>query len=138
MTTNSTAESLASLQLEARPQSGGGHYSPAVRHGGLVYVSGQLPVGPTGVHDPGISFAAQVRQALENLLAVMKANGAEGPDHLLKVTAYIVGGAHWAEFNRVYAEVLGNARPARTVVPVAELHYGYLVEVDAVARASSD
>lgn len=138
MTTNPTAEGLTRSHPETRPQPSGPHYSPAVRHGGLVYISGQLPVGPTGVHDPDISFASQVRQVLENLLAVMQANGAEGADQLLKVTAYIVGGAHWAEFNRIYAEVLGDARPARTVVPVAELHYGYLVEVDAVARDSSE
>jgi 2-iminobutanoate/2-iminopropanoate deaminase len=105
-----------------------------VKHDGLVYISGQLPVGPNGVHDPNISFAFQVRQVLKNLLGAMQANGADGFDNLLKVNAYIVGAAHWAEFNQVYAEVLGNARPARTVVPVAELHYGYLVEIDAVAR----
>ena len=137
MTNNPTAGNPTSAHLEARPQTIGPHYSPAVKHGGLVYISGQLPVGPNGAHDPSISFASQVRQVLENLLAVMQANGAEGADHLLKVTAYIVGGAYWAEFNQIYAEILGDARPARTVVPVAELHFGYLVEVDAVARTSS-
>ena len=138
MTTNQTAGGTVGAHNDARPKASGPHYSPAVKHGGLVYISGQLPVGSNGVHDPSISFSAQVRQALENLLAIMEANGAEGADHLLKVTAYIVGGAYWAEFNQIYAEVLGDARPARTVVPVAELHYGYLVEIDAVARTSSD
>ena len=49
------------------------------------------------------------------------------------VTAYIVGVENWPRFNGVYAAKLGEARPARTVVPVPELHYGYLVEIDAVA-----
>jgi 2-iminobutanoate/2-iminopropanoate deaminase len=138
MTTNPAGGGAATSHLETRPQTVGPHYSPAVKHGGLVYISGQLPVGPNGVHDSEISFASQVRQVLENLLGVLQANGADGFDNLLKVTAYIVGGAYWAEFNQVYAEVLGDARPARTVVPVTELHYGYLVEVDAIARTSSD
>ncbi len=49
------------------------------------------------------------------------------------MTAYVVGVAHWPEFNRLYAEVMGEAKPARTVVPVPELHHGYLVEVEAIA-----
>lgn len=40
---------------------------------------------------------------------------------------------NWPEFNRVYSEMLGSAKPARTVIPVPELHYGYLVEMDAIA-----
>jgi 2-iminobutanoate/2-iminopropanoate deaminase len=42
---------------------------------------------------------------------------------------------NWPAFNSVYAEVMGEARPARSVVPVPELHYGYLVEIDAIAAA---
>jgi 2-iminobutanoate/2-iminopropanoate deaminase len=52
--------------------------------------------------------------------------------HLVRVTACIVGVENWPRFNAVYAEMLGDAKPARTVVPVTELHHGYLVEVDAV------
>jgi enamine deaminase RidA (YjgF/YER057c/UK114 family) len=114
-----------------------GHYSPAVVHGGLIYVSGQLGARPDGSHTAHLPFEDQVRQALTNLLAALAAAGAS-PRHLLKVTAYIVGAANWPAFNGVYAEVLGDARPARTVVPVPELHYGYLVEIDAVAAACPD
>jgi len=49
------------------------------------------------------------------------------------MTAYIVGVENWPAFNRIYAEVFGDAKPARTVVPVPELHHGYLVEVEAIA-----
>ena len=59
-----------------------------------------------------------------------------GPDRVLKVTAYIVGVENWPDFNRVYAEVFGEAKPARTVVPVPELHHGYLIEVEAIAARS--
>ena len=113
----------------ARP---GGHYSHAVRFGDLVFVSGQLGIRPDGTHTAHLPFEDQVRQALESVLAALRSAGATADD-VLKVTAYIVGVERWPVFNAIYAQVMGNARPARTVVPVAELHYGYLIEVDAIA-----
>jgi hypothetical protein len=56
-----------------------------------------------------------------------------GLDQVLKVTAYIAGVEHWPAFNRIYAEVFAEARPARSVVPVPALHHGYLVEIEAIA-----
>ena len=53
------------------------------------------------------------------------------------MTAYIVGVENWPAFNRVYTEAFGNAKPARTVVPVAELHHGYLVEIEAIGVRNS-
>jgi reactive intermediate/imine deaminase len=114
----------------------GGHYSPAVAFGDLVFVSGQLPVHPDGKHGPDLPFEAQARQVLDNLLAVLAAAGC-APERILKVTVYLAGIEQWPEFNRIYAEYFGEARPARAVVPVPELHFGYLVEVDAVAARSS-
>ncbi|MEP9380390.1 RidA family protein [Aquabacter sp. CN5-332] len=110
----------------------GGHYSQAIVHGGVVYVSGQLPTVIGSPHDPAAPFDTQLRRVLANLTAILAAAGS-GPDRILKVSAYIVGGENWPAFNRIYAEVLGGARPARSVVPVPELHYGYLVEIDAIA-----
>jgi 2-iminobutanoate/2-iminopropanoate deaminase len=110
----------------------GGHYTHARRHGDLVYTSGQLGVRPDGTHTAHLPFEDQVRQTLGNLLAVLRAAGAE-PKDILRLTAYIVGVDRWPAFNAVYAEMMGEAKPARTVVPVGELHYGYLVELDAVA-----
>lgn len=109
-----------------------GHYSPAMTAGGFIFVSGQLPVRADGMHDPGASFVVQVRQALANVLDILASAGADWRQ-VQKVTAYIVGAERWPAFNRIYAEVLGTARPARTVVPVTELHHGYLIEIDAVA-----
>jgi enamine deaminase RidA (YjgF/YER057c/UK114 family) len=71
------------------------------------------------------------------MLAVLEAAGGT-PSDLVRVTAYIVGVVNWPGFNQVYATRLGEARPARTVVPVPELHYGYLVEVDAIAVLPPD
>ena len=109
-----------------------GHYAQAIKHAGLVYVSGQLPVDPDGSHHPEADFDQQARQAIRNLISVAEAAGASAAD-LLKVTVYIVDVANWPRFNAVYAQMLGDVRPARSVVPVPELHYGYLVEIDAIA-----
>ena len=128
MTTDSRVTTLVPEGV-ARP---GGHYSHARRFGDLVFTSGQLPVKPDGSHTADRPFEEQARQALANMLAALRAAGA-GPHDILKVTVYIAGVALWPRFNAVYAEVMGEAKPARTVVPVPELHYGYLVEVDAMA-----
>lgn len=114
----------------------GGHYSHAARYGDLIFTAGQLGIRPDGSHTVEAGFDAQVRQALANVLAALHAAGAEPPD-VLKVTAYIVGAENWPRFNAIYAQVMGEVRPARTVVPVPELHYGYLVEIDAVAVRGS-
>ncbi len=109
-----------------------GHYSQAAIANGFVFVSGQLPVMPNRMARSDLGFEDQVRLALGNMLAVLDAAGCDA-GRLVRVTAYIVGAENWPRFNAVYAEMLGEARPARTVVPAPELHYGCLVEVDAVA-----
>jgi reactive intermediate/imine deaminase len=109
-----------------------GHYSQATAYDGLLFVAGQLPVRPDGTHAPDAPFEDQARQALANLIAILRAGGS-APDRVLKVNVYIAGIDHWPAFNRVYAELFGDARPARAVVPVPALHHGYLVEVDAIA-----
>ncbi len=114
-----------------------GHYSVGVRHGGLVYVSGQLGVRPDGSHTADQPFEEQVRVALGNVLRVLAAAGL-GPEDAVKVTAYIVGVENWPKFNAIYAEVMGDAKPARAVVPVPELHYGYLIEIDAIAACRDE
>lgn len=109
-----------------------GHYSQAVVHGGLVFVSGQLPLDPdNGTAVPG-SAGAQARAALANLAAILAGAGS-GLDRILRTTVYVSDIALWGEVNAVYAEVFGDHRPARTVVPTRDLHHGCLVEVDAIA-----
>jgi 2-iminobutanoate/2-iminopropanoate deaminase len=110
----------------------GGHYVQATVFQNQVYVSGQLPVRTNGQHTNTESFEVQARQALSNLLAIVEAAGSN-PAHILKVTVYLVGVVHWPAFNVIYAEMLGDIKPARSVVPVPELHHGYLIEIDAIA-----
>jgi reactive intermediate/imine deaminase len=108
-----------------------GHYSHATAWRELVFASGQLGARSDGSHTADQPFETQVRQALENVLSLLSEAGC-GPQQVLRVTAYIVSVENWPAFNRVYAELFGSAKPARTVVPVPELHHGYLVEVEAI------
>lgn len=111
-----------------------GHYSHGTRWNELLFISGQLPFHADGT-PAGPSFEEQARAAMANLLAILDAAGGV-PADLLKVTVYIVGVAHWGAFNEIYADMLGDIKPARAVVPVPELHHGFLVEIDGVAAIS--
>ena len=122
---------MRSIATTAAPTARG-HYSQAIVHEGLVFVAGQLPIDPRNPERRAEGFEAQARQVLANVAAILEAAGS-GTDRILKATVYIAAIEHWPEFNRVYGEILGEHRPARTVVPVPELHYGYLVEVDVIA-----
>jgi 2-iminobutanoate/2-iminopropanoate deaminase len=110
----------------------GGHYSHAVVAGGLVFVSGQLPITPAGEKLIQSSFEDQARQVLANVAAALTAAGT-GIAQLVQVRVYVTDMAHWPAFNQIYAGWAGDCRPARAVVPVPLLHHGFLVEVEAVA-----
>jgi reactive intermediate/imine deaminase len=110
----------------------GGHYSHAVAGGGLVFVSGQLPIAPDGTKLADAPFAQQARQVLDNVAKALAGAGS-GIDKLLQVRVYVTDITSWPEFNAIYAQWAGDARPARAVVPVPQLHYGFKIEVEAVA-----
>jgi len=109
-----------------------GHYSQAVVHARLVYVSGTLPLDPASGQPVTGEIEAQAGRALENLQAILEAAGS-GLDCVLKVTVYVSDVTLWARVNAVYARYFGEHKPARTVAPVNALHYGCLVEIDAIA-----
>ena len=109
-----------------------GHYAQAIVHDGLVYVSGQLAIDPaTGEKRLG-AIEEQTEQALRNVAAILEAAGSDLA-HVLKTTVYIADISLWPRVNAVYAAVFGAHRPARAVVPTKELHYGFLVEIEAIA-----
>jgi reactive intermediate/imine deaminase len=118
--------------MTARAPIARGHYSQAIAHAGLLYVSGQLPLDPTDPERRLEGFEGQARQVLANVIAIVEAAGSSR-DLILRTTVYVSGIEHWPRLNAIYAEMMGEHRPARTVVPVTALHYGYLVEMDAVA-----
>lgn len=111
-----------------------GHYSHATRGGGLVFISGQLPVAADGTVLHEAPFEAQAAQVLANVEAALRGAGC-GISQLLQVRVYITDIAHWPAFNTQYARWAGAAMPARAVVPVPTLHYGCMLEIEAVALA---
>lgn len=111
----------------------GGHYSQAMIHHDLVFVSGQLPIVPgTGEKLAGEAIDVQARQAIANMEEVLLAAGSS-LDRVLKCTIFISDMSFWPEVNRVYAECFGTHQPARSVVPVKDLHYGLSIEIECVA-----
>jgi 2-iminobutanoate/2-iminopropanoate deaminase len=110
-----------------------GFYSQAVRAGDFLYIAGQLPLDRNGQMVQG-SVGEQARATLRNVEAILKAAGA-GLAQLVSVTVYVSDVAHWPEVNRIYEEVLREVPvpPARAVVPVKDMHYGALVEIQATA-----
>ena len=109
-----------------------GHYSQAIKHNGLVYVSGQLPIYPdTGERQTG-PIEKQTRLVLQNVAAILDASGSS-LDKVLQVTVYISDISLWGKVNEVYAEFFGDHKPARAIVPTRDLHFGFKIEVAALA-----
>ena len=109
----------------------GGHYSHASIASGLVFISGQLPITPSGELLNQVSFEVQVKQTLSNVKTVLEATGSSVAQ-LVQVRVYITSISNWSSFNQIYKEWAGQSLPARAVVPVPELHYGFSIEVEAV------
>ncbi len=109
-----------------------GHYSQAIVHNDTVYVCGQLPIDPLSGEKKTGSIEEQTEQVLKNLAEILRAAGSD-MNHVLKTTVYLADMSLWERLNTVYARFFGEHRPARTVVPAPNLHFGFLVELDAVA-----
>lgn len=109
-----------------------GHYSQAIIHRGLVYVSGQLPIDPHSEEKRVGPIDTQTEQVLENLKATLEAAGSS-LDKTLKVTVYISDITLWDAVNAVYANYFSDHKPARSIVPTRELHFGFNIEMDAIA-----
>jgi len=109
-----------------------GHYSQAMVHNDIAYISGQLPIVPeTGEKILG-PIEEQTTQVLKNLAAILKAARSD-LKRVLKTTVYVSDISLWDKVNAVYKEFFGNHRPARSVVPTRELHYGFQIEIEAIA-----
>ena len=108
-----------------------GTYSQAVRHGDLVFLSGQIPLVPASMELVGDDFEAQVRQVFDNLGAVCAAAGAS-LDDIVKLTVYLVDMDRFAEVNRIMGEYFSEPYPARAAIGVASLPRGAQIEMDAI------
>ena len=109
-----------------------GHYSSAVVHNGLIFVSGQLPRDAvTGKVETG-AIEAQTELALRNVEAILHAAGSD-LNHVLQFTIYVSEMELWDAVNAVYARILGEHKPARAIVPVKDLHFDTKIEIQAIA-----
>jgi 2-iminobutanoate/2-iminopropanoate deaminase len=108
-----------------------GPYSHAVRAGGLLFCSGQIPLDPVTGELVGETPAEQARRCLENLNAVCAAAGATLQD-AVRITIYMTDLAAFGEVNEVYASFFADDPPARVTVGVAQLPKSAQVEIDAV------
>jgi 2-iminobutanoate/2-iminopropanoate deaminase len=114
-----------------------GHYAQAIVHNGWVYVSGQLPIDPkTGEKRIG-SIEEQTEQALKNVAGILKAANSD-VSRVVKTTVYISDIGLWDRVNAVYAEFFGQHRPARAVVPTRDLHFGFQIEIEAIAAVDHE
>ena len=109
-----------------------GPYSQAIRAGGMVYTSGQIPLDPeSGLMAEG-GIQQQALRAIANLAAVLEAAGS-GLDRVVKTTCFLKNMGDFAAFNEVYAaHFTGN--PARSCIEVSALPKGALVEIEAIAE----
>jgi 2-iminobutanoate/2-iminopropanoate deaminase len=108
-----------------------GPYSHAVRAGGLLFCSGQIPLDPTTGEIAGATPAEQARRCLDNLEAVCEAAGTVLAD-AVRLTVYMTDLSAFAEVNEAYATYFGAEPPARVAIGVAALPKGAQVEIDAV------
>ncbi len=110
-----------------------GHYTPGIISRGMLYVSGQLSLDPDTREIPEGGIEEHAKLALANLDRVLQQAGAARQD-VVQCRVYITDIALWDQVNEVYAEFFGAHKPARIVVPVGKLHFGCLVEIEAIAE----
>jgi 2-iminobutanoate/2-iminopropanoate deaminase len=109
-----------------------GPYSPAIRAGNLLFVSGQIPLDPaTGTVVDG-DITAQTGQVMRNLAALLAAAGC-GFEHVVRTTVFLTDLSEFAAMNECYATFVAAPPPARSTVQVARLPRNAKVEIDAIA-----
>jgi len=109
-----------------------GPYSQAIRAGGFLFVSGQIPIDPATGNPAGGDIEVQTRQVMKNLAAILGAAGS-GLDRVVKTTVFLASMEDFPRFNQVYGEYLGVSKPARATVEVSRLPKDVLLQVDAIA-----
>ena len=109
-----------------------GPYSQAIRSGGLLFLSGQIPLDPaTGQLVPG-GIEPQTRQVFANIAAILAAAGTSF-DHVVSATVYVADMNDFAKVNEIYATYFSAPAPARATVQVARLPKDSLVEIQVIA-----
>jgi len=115
----------------------GGHYSHVSIHGGIAYLSGQLPIGDVPGVVSGKTFKDQTGQVLHNIDMCLQEIGVSRQS-LIQLRVFVTDMTNWKDFDVIYSEWIGDHRPSRAVVGVNSLHFGALIEVEAVAAMPQD
>ena len=119
------------VQTDSAPKAIG-PYSQAIKAGGFLFVSGQIPIDPqSGQFVPG-GIAEQTEQVLKNLSAVLKAAGS-GLDRVVKATVFLADMDEFVAMNQVYGKYFPSNPPARATVEVARLPRDARVEIDVIS-----
>jgi len=109
-----------------------GHYSQAMVHNKTVYVSGLIPVAVDSTPDPDMTFEDQVQLVLDHLCEILREAGSNR-SMVLKVSIFISDIDNWPKVNEIYKSFFADHMPARIVIPVKNLHFGFGIELDAIA-----
>ena len=109
-----------------------GPYSQAIKAGGFIYCSGQIPINPATNTIEAVTIEEQTRQVITNLSNVLQAAGASLAN-VVKTTVFIKDMNDFAALNGVYAEMFGETKPARSCVEVARLPKDVKVEIEWIA-----
>jgi 2-iminobutanoate/2-iminopropanoate deaminase len=113
-----------------------GPYSQAIRSGDLLFLSGQIAMEPaTGEIPAGLSIGEETERVLNNLMAVLEADGATAAN-VVKTTIYLTDMGSFQDVNEVYGRFFGGDPPARATVQVSALPKGSRVEIEAIARVT--
>ena len=111
-----------------------GPYSQAIRANGMIYCSGQIPINPATGAIEAQTIEGQTTQAITNLKNVLEKAGSSLAK-VVKTTVFIKNMNDFAALNKVYAELFGDTKPARSCVEVARLPKEVLVEIECIAEA---
>lgn len=109
-----------------------GHYALATVHQNTVYVSGQFAINPEIGEKKFGTIEEETLQALKNVEMIVEAAGSK-KEKTLRMTLYTPDVKLWDKVDAVYKEFFGEHKPARTVVPTNQLHFGFKIEIDAIA-----
>jgi len=110
-----------------------GPYAQAVEVDGWLFLSGQVGIDPATGELVGGGFDGEARQVLKNLQAVLAAAGCT-LSNVVRATIYLIDWDNFPHLNQLYADALGDHRPARTTIQVSKLPKGARVEIDVIAR----
>jgi len=109
-----------------------GPYSPALKIGNMVFVSGQLPIGPAIGEIVKGEIEAQARRSLENLKAILESYSV-GMENVVKTTIFLKDMNHFSRVNEIYGQYFGSQFPARSCVEVSRLPKDVDIEIEAIA-----